>query len=218
MFKIIISLFAEKPDFASQRKLKAQLKEHFTYVSEGIDQQKTSALLKDIYTELYIIEGDRGEVNAQHECRQIQDAKFKQEQEETLIRYCDIFKPSPLNTDIKTVITIGMAGIGKTFASMKYILDWAEGAASENIFFTFPLPFRELNLRKEEEHSFEGLIHQLFPCMKTSEITDYDKYKILIVLDGLDECHLDLEFNESHHWTDVRKKGSVSVMLNLNTH
>ncbi|XP_016519462.1 protein NLRC3-like [Poecilia formosa] len=203
----------EKPDFASQRKLKAQLKEYFTYVSEGIDQEKTSALLKDIYTDLYIIEGDRGEVNAQHELRQVQDAKFKQEQEETLIRYCDIFKPSPLNTNIKTVLTIGVAGIGKTFASMKYILDWAEGTASENIFFTFPLPFRELNLRKEEEHSFEGLIHQLYPAMKTSEITDYDKYEILIVLDGLDECRLDLEFNESHYWTDVKKQGSVSVML-----
>ncbi|KAM4738052.1 NACHT, LRR and PYD domains-containing protein 3-like [Anableps anableps] len=203
----------EKPDFASRRKLKAQLKEHLTYVSEGIDQQKTSSLFKDIYTDLYIIEGDRGEVNVQHECRQVQDAKFKQEHEETPIRYCDIFKPSPVNTDIKTVITIGMAGIGKTFASMKYVLDWAEGAATENIFYTFPLPFRELNLRKEEEHSLEGLIHQFFPAMKTSEITDYDNYEILIVLDGLDECRLDLKFNESHHWTDVRKQGPVSVLL-----
>ncbi|MEQ2196310.1 hypothetical protein XENOCAPTIV_009415 [Xenoophorus captivus] len=203
----------EKPDFASQRKLKAQLKEHFTYVCEGIDQQKTSALLKDIYTDLYIIEGERGEVNAQHECRQVQGAKFKPEQEETPIRYCDIFKPSPVNTDIKTVLTIGMAGIGKTFASLKYILDWAEGTATENIFYTFPLPFRELNLRNKEEHSLEDLIHQFFPAMKTSEITDYDKYEILIVLDGLDECRLDLEFNECNHWTDVRKQASVSVLL-----
>ncbi|KAK5599935.1 hypothetical protein CRENBAI_012964 [Crenichthys baileyi] len=199
----------EKPDFASQRKLKAQLKEHFTYVCEGIDQQKTSALLKDIYTDLYIIEGER----AQHECRQVQGAKFKPEQEETPIRYCDIFKPSPVNTDIKTVLTIGMAGIGKTFASLKYILDWAEGTATENIFYTFPLPFRELNLRNKEEHSLEDLIHQFFPAMKTSEITDYDKYEILIVLDGLDECRIDLEFNESNHWTDVRKQASVSVLL-----
>ncbi|XP_035991346.1 LOW QUALITY PROTEIN: uncharacterized protein LOC105922654 [Fundulus heteroclitus] len=203
----------EKPDFASQRKLRAQLKEHLTYVSEGIDQQRTSTLLKDIYTDLYIVEGDRGEVNSQHECRQVQDAKFKQEQEETPIRYCDIFKPSLVDSDIKTVLTLGMAGIGKTFASMKYILDWVEGTANENIFYTFPLPFRELNLRKEEEHSLEDLIHQFFPAMKTSEITNYDKYEILIVLDGLDECRLDLEFNESHHCTDVRKKASLKVLL-----
>lgn len=152
-------------------------------------------------------------MNAQHECRQVQDAKFKQEQEETPIRYCDIFKPSVVHTDIKTVLTIGMAGIGKTFASMKYILDWTEGTSAENIFYILPLPFRELNLRKEEEHSLEGLIHQFFPGMKTSEIADYDKYEILIVLDGLDECRLDLEFSESLHWTDVRKQGSVSVLL-----
>ncbi|XP_038149964.1 NLR family CARD domain-containing protein 3-like [Cyprinodon tularosa] len=203
----------EKPEFASQRKLKCQLKEHLTFVSEGIDKGKTSALLKDIYTDLYIIEGDRGEINVQHECRQVQDAKFKHEQEETPIRYCDIFKPSPLNTDIKTVVTIGMAGIGKTFASMKYMLDWTEGTVSKNIFFTFPLPFRELNLRKEEERSLEDLIHEFFPGMKTSEITDYDKYEILIVLDGLDECQLELDFSESHQWTDVRKPAPVSVLM-----
>ncbi|XP_040907537.1 uncharacterized protein LOC121190668 isoform X2 [Toxotes jaculatrix] len=204
----------EKPDLASQRKLKSHLKEQFTRVSEGIDKQKTSALLNEIYTDLYIIEGERGEVNAQHESRQVQEAKFKPVREETPIKYHDIFKPaSAENKPIRSVLTIGVAGIGKTFASMKYMLDWAEGTANENIYYTFPLPFRELNLRKENEHSLEELIHQFFPLMKTSEIKDYDKYQILIVLDGLDECRLDLNFSESMDWTDVREKTSVNVLL-----
>ncbi|XP_022607003.1 NLR family CARD domain-containing protein 3-like [Seriola dumerili] len=96
---------------------------------------------------------------------------------------------------------------------MKYMLDWAEGTANEDIYFTFPLPFRELNLRKEGEHSFEELLHQFFPTMKKSEIKDYDKYQILIVLDGLDECRLDLNFSECVDWTDVREVTSVSVLL-----
>uniref|UniRef100_A0A3B4WQH7 NACHT domain-containing protein n=1 Tax=Seriola lalandi dorsalis TaxID=1841481 RepID=A0A3B4WQH7_SERLL len=108
---------------------------------------------------------------------------------------------------------VQMAGIGKTIASMKYMLDWAEGTANENIYFTFPLPFRELNLRKEGEHSFEELLYLFFPDMKKSEIKDYDKYQILIVLDGLDECRLDLNFSECMDWTDVRKVTSVNVLL-----
>ncbi|XP_056249622.1 uncharacterized protein LOC130180216 isoform X2 [Seriola aureovittata] len=202
----------EKPDVRCQRKLKSQLKEQFARVSEGIDRQKTSALLNEIYTDLYIIEGERGEVNAQHESRQVQEAKYKPE--ETPIKYHDIFRPaSGENKPIRTVLTIGVAGIGKTFASMKYMLDWAEGTANENIYFTFPLPFRELNLRKEDEHSFEELLYLFFPDMKKSEIKDYDKYQILIVLDGLDECRLDLNFSECMDWTDVRKVTSVNVLL-----
>ncbi|XP_039903605.1 uncharacterized protein LOC120743801 isoform X6 [Simochromis diagramma] len=202
----------EKPDITSQRKLKSQLKEQFTRVSEGIDRQKTSAVLNEIYTELYIIEGQSGEVNEQQETRQVQNAKFKPVKQETAIKYNEIFT-SGENKHIKTVMTIGVAGIGKTIASMKYMLDWAEGNAVQNIYFMFPLPFRELNLRREEQLSFEDLIHQFFPAMKTSEITDYDKYNILVVLDGFDECRLDLNFSESNKCTDVREQTSVNILL-----
>ncbi|XP_067447794.1 uncharacterized protein [Thunnus thynnus] len=203
-----------KPNIKSQRELKSQLKERFNLVSEGIDRQKTSALLNEIYTDLYIVEGERGDVNLQHESREVQEAKFKPVTEETLIKCCDIFNPAPgEKKPIRTVLTIGLAGIGKTFASMKYMLDWAEGTANENIYYTFPFPLRELNLRKENEHSLEDLIHQFFPAMETSEIIDYNKYQILIVLDGLDECRLDLDFSKSKDWTDVRKPTSVNVLL-----
>ncbi|XP_069383283.1 uncharacterized protein [Paralichthys olivaceus] len=202
----------EKPDVTSQRKLKFQLKEQFTWVSEGIDKQKTSALLNDIFTNVYIIEGQRGEVNAQHEARQVQ-AKFKPVKEEKPIKFHDIFKPESENIPIRTVLTIGVAGIGKSFASMKYMLDWAEGRANENIHYIFPLPFRELNLQKDGEHSLEELLHQFFPAMKESEISNYDKYKILIVLDGFDECRLDLNFSQSMDLTDVKKETSVNDLL-----
>ncbi|XP_029362666.1 uncharacterized protein LOC115046433 isoform X6 [Echeneis naucrates] len=203
----------EKPDVASQRKLKAHLKKQFLFVSEGIDKEKTAASLKEIYTDLYIIEGERGEVNVQHESRQIHLAKFKPTKEEKPIKYNSILEPAHGQNPIKTVLTIGVAGIGKTFASMKYVLDWAEDTDNKKIHFTFPLPFRELNLRKDAEHSFEELLQQFFPFMKKSEITNYDQYKILIVLDGLDECRLDLNFGECQKWTDVRKKTSVNVLL-----
>ncbi|XP_014834901.1 PREDICTED: protein NLRC3-like [Poecilia mexicana] len=201
-------IFSEKPDIRSQRKLKRQLKDQFTSVSEGIDGQKTSALLNEVFTDLYITEGER----AHNEAKQVQDAKFKTTNEETSIKYCDIFRPAN-NQNIRTVLTVGVAGVGKTFASMKYILDWAESKATEHLFFIFPLPFRELNLRADKEHSLEDLIHQFFPAMRTSGITDYDKYNILIVLDGFDECRLDLEFIDTNKWTDVRTSTSINGLL-----
>ncbi|XP_078026310.1 uncharacterized protein LOC117257880 isoform X2 [Epinephelus lanceolatus] len=203
-----------KPDVASQHMLKSQLKEQFTHVPEGMDMQKTSALLNEIYTDLYIIEGERGEVNVQNEIRLVQGAKFKPEGQETSIKYNKIFKQSGENKPkIRTVLTLGVAGIGKTFATKKYMLDWAEDEDHGDVFYMFPLSFRELNLRKEQEHSLEDLIHQFCPAMMTSEITDYNKYRILIVLDGLDECRLRLDFNESNNWTDMRKPTSVNVLL-----
>nr|XP_040050372.1 uncharacterized protein LOC120829869 isoform X6 [Gasterosteus aculeatus aculeatus] len=203
-----------KPDIASRKMLKSQLKEQFSHVPEGTDMQKPSALLNEIYTDLYIIEGQRGEVNAQHEIRQVQDAKFKPDGEEIMIKYHDIFKQSPgLNIPIRTVLTVGVAGIGKTFGTKKYMLDWAEDKANGDMFYMFPLSFRELNLRKEQKLSLEELLHQFFPSMKTSEIKDYDQYRILVVLDGLDECRLDLDFNKSTDWTEMRKPTSVNVLL-----
>ncbi|KAJ4933776.1 hypothetical protein JOQ06_006587 [Pogonophryne albipinna] len=203
-----------KPDAASHQTLKTQLKEQFTHVSEGIDKQKTSTLLNAIYTDLYIIEGERGEIHSQHEVKQVQDAKFKPETQETSIKYHDILKSAAgENSPIRTVLTLGLAGIGKTFATKKYMLDWAEGKANGEIFFIFPLSFRELNLRKKEEHTLEELIFQFCPGMKTSEIKDYDKYSILIVLDGLDECRLELDFKNAVFCTEVSKRTSVSVLL-----
>ncbi|KAM6983013.1 uncharacterized protein LKV04_013412 isoform 2-T2 [Tautogolabrus adspersus] len=201
-----------KPHLSSQWELKSQLKKQFTHVTMGVDMQKTSALLNDIYTDLYIIEGERGEVNIQHEARQIEGAKFKPQ--ETSIKYDAIFEPAVGKTkNIKSVLTTGMAGIGKSFATMKYMLDWAEDKSHTDIFYMFPLSFRELNLRKDEMHSLEELLYSFFPGMKTSEIKDYDKYNILIVLDGFDECRLDLVFNESENCTDVKKQTSVRVLL-----
>ncbi|XP_030590468.1 protein NLRC3-like [Archocentrus centrarchus] len=202
----------EKPDITSHRNLKSHLKDQFTCVSEGIDRQKASAVLNEIYTELYIIEGQSEEVNDQQETRQIQNAKFKPVREETAIKYNKIFT-SVENKPIKTVMTLGVAGIGKTITSMKYMLDWADGTDIQNIYYIFPLPFRELNLRREEQQSFEELLHQFFPAMRTSEISDYNKYQILIVLDGFDECRLDLDFSESNKYIDVKESTSVNVLL-----
>ncbi|XP_072306311.1 uncharacterized protein [Eucyclogobius newberryi] len=206
----------EKPDVVSQRYLKRALIKRYESVAEGVDRASTTAVsLKDIYTDLYIIEEEKAEVYQQSETRQVQQGKNVEVRKEIPIKYQDIFKASAdrPKDDIKTVLTTGVAGIGKTFASMKYMLDWAEGTSSPNINMTFPLPFRELNLRKDLELSLEELLYEFFPCMKTSEITNYEQYKVLIVLDGLDECRLDLNFGQTQILSDIGQKTTVNNLL-----
>ncbi|KAK6300014.1 hypothetical protein J4Q44_G00300470, partial [Coregonus suidteri] len=55
-----------------QRELKSNLKKKFQCVFEGIAKQGNPTLLNRIYTELYITEGGKGEVNNEHELRQIE--------------------------------------------------------------------------------------------------------------------------------------------------
>ncbi|KAM3850459.1 protein NLRC3-like, partial [Diretmus argenteus] len=111
-------------------------------------------LLNQIYTELYITEGGSGEVNEEHEIRRIETASRKAAEPETPITCEDIFKPLPGREEpIRTVMTRGVAGIGKTVLTQKFTLDWAEDQTNHNIHFMFPFTFRELNLLKGKEFS-----------------------------------------------------------------
>ncbi|XP_016516742.1 NACHT, LRR and PYD domains-containing protein 3-like [Poecilia formosa] len=133
-----------------QNKLKSGLKKKFQSVFEGIANAGSPTLLNQIYTELYITEGGTGEVNDEHEVRQIETASRKPHRPETAIRQEDIFKVPPgRDQPIRTVMTKGVAGIGKTVLTQKFTLDWAEDKAHQNIHFILPFTFSELNVLRE---------------------------------------------------------------------
>nr|XP_046196033.1 NLR family CARD domain-containing protein 3-like isoform X1 [Oncorhynchus gorbuscha]XP_046196034.1 NLR family CARD domain-containing protein 3-like isoform X1 [Oncorhynchus gorbuscha] len=197
-----------------QRELKSNLKKKFQCVFEGIAQQGNPTLLNKIYTELYITEGGTGEVNNEHELRQIETTTRKQARPETPIKCNDIFKPlTGQDKPIRTVLTKGVAGIGKTVSVQKFILDWAEGKANQDVQFVFSFPFRELNLMKDDKHTFIELLNHFSVETKQSGISNYNKYKVLFIFDGLDECRLPLDFQKNKICWDVTESTSVDVLL-----
>uniref|UniRef100_A0A669EC24 B30.2/SPRY domain-containing protein n=1 Tax=Oreochromis niloticus TaxID=8128 RepID=A0A669EC24_ORENI len=196
------------------RNLKSALKKKFQCVFEGIAKAGNPTLLNQIYTELYITEGGTAEVNDEHEVRQIETASRKPDRPETTIRQEDIFKASPGRDEpIRTVLTKGVAGIGKTVLTQKYSLDWAEDKANQDIQFIFPFTFRELNVLKEEKFSLVELVHHFFTETKEAGICSFEDFQVVFIFDGLDECRLPLDFHKTTILTDPRKSTSVDVLL-----
>ncbi|KAK0132532.1 NACHT, LRR and PYD domains-containing protein 12 [Merluccius polli] len=197
-----------------QHKLKSHLKEKTQCVFEGVAKAGQPTPLNEIYTELFITEGGSGEVNKEHEVRLIEAASRKPAKEETPIKCEDILKPLPgQDQPIRTIMTTGVAGIGKTIITHKFTLDWAEGKANHDIHFIFPFTFRELNLLKGKKFSLVGLLHHFFIETKEAGICRYDWFQVVFILDGLDECRLPLDFQNNQICTDVTASTSVDVLL-----
>uniref|UniRef100_A0A4W6CQ79 NACHT domain-containing protein n=1 Tax=Lates calcarifer TaxID=8187 RepID=A0A4W6CQ79_LATCA len=197
-----------------QHNLKSNLKKKFQCLFEGISKAGNPTFLNQIYTELYITEGGTGEVSDEHEVRQMETTSRKPDRPETTIRQEDIFKASPGRDEpIRTVMTKGVAGIGKTVLTQKFTLDWAEDKANQDIHFTFPFTFRELNVLKEKKLSLVELVHHFFTETKEAGICRFEEFQVVFIFDGLDECRLPLDFHNTEILTDVTESTSVDVLL-----
>ncbi|XP_050956640.1 NLR family CARD domain-containing protein 3-like isoform X1 [Labeo rohita] len=192
---------------------RSNLLKKFERLYEGTATQGNPTLLNEIYTELYITESESGEISNEHEVRQIETQSRRTATEDTAIKCNDIFRPLPgQDKAIRTVLTKGVAGIGKTVSVQKFILDWAEGKENQDVQLIFPLPFREINLMKDKTLSLSDLVHVFFPETKEMEISS-DEDKVLFIFDGLDECRLSLDFKSKVKLCNISESASVDVLL-----
>ncbi|XP_062394241.1 NACHT, LRR and PYD domains-containing protein 3-like isoform X1 [Sardina pilchardus] len=193
---------------------KASLKRRVENISEGIVKPGAEILLNTIYTELYITEGENEGVNREHEVLQAESASRSQTTEDTPINCNDIFKPLPGQKCIRTVMTKGVAGIGKTVSVQKFILDWTDGVANQDVDFIFPLSFRKLNLVRGDQYSLHSLLLDFHPELK--ELNDSEEYKdcqVVFIFDGLDESRLTLDLEQNSKLSDVKQTSSVDVLM-----
>ncbi|KAK7944389.1 hypothetical protein WMY93_000117 [Mugilogobius chulae] len=168
-------------------KLKSHLQQRFSRVFEGVAKAGDSAPLNQIYTELYITEGGASEVNQEHEVRLMESAANQ------------------------SVLTKGVAGVGKTVLTQKFSLDWAEGRANQELQLLFPFTFRELNVLRDTQFSLVELLHHFFSPSKA--LCSFQQLQVLFIFDGLDECRLPLDFRRTRVLTDPTESVSVDVLL-----
>ncbi|XP_062299566.1 NACHT, LRR and PYD domains-containing protein 3-like [Scomber scombrus] len=144
-------------------------------VTDGTDETERIPI-DSIYTEVHITEGRSKEVNTQHEVRQLETASKMKTVHDTPIKRQDIFKPLPDQQKriIRVVLMNGVAGVGKTFSVQKFTLDWAQRSNNQDISQVIPLPFRELNLIRDEKKTkvVEDFLGEEY---SDSSLDDYQK-------------------------------------------
>ncbi|XP_037398362.1 NACHT, LRR and PYD domains-containing protein 3-like isoform X2 [Pygocentrus nattereri] len=221
---------------------KTSMKNKYDSLFEGIKSEKNRTLLNRVYTQLYIIEGESVGVNEEHEVLQMEKTPRRHLQDSP-INCLDIFKPlqapggetqeeniraveadslrhrereedhRPEEQKFRAVLTKGNAGIGKTVSVQKFILDWAEGKANQDVDFMFVLPFRELNLIKDDQYSLHGLLCAFHPELKHLDPEIYDQIKAVFIFDGLDESRIPLNFEQCEKVSDITMTSSVGVLM-----
>ncbi|XP_017537000.2 NLR family CARD domain-containing protein 3-like isoform X2 [Pygocentrus nattereri] len=225
------SYLEQHPKEAVLERHRVSMKKKYESLFEGIKTEENKTLLNRIYTQLYIIEGESEGVNEEHEVLQMEETTRKRLQD-TPITCIDIFKPDQGKQgqkrkrkegikenkgskvpELRAVLTKGIAGIGKTVSVQKFILDWAEGKANQDVELMLVLPFRELNLIKDDQYSLHGLLCDFHPELKDLDPKIYDQLKAVFIFDGLDESRIPLNFKRCEIVSDITTTTSVGVLM-----
>ncbi|XP_067897770.1 protein NLRC3-like [Heterodontus francisci] len=184
-------------------------REMFEHMIESGEKGGKRVLLCERFINVSIIEGDSSE-----------NANEAEEPEGTWIELGDIFKP-PTGQDkaALTVVTKGIAGIGKSILVQKFISDWTTGAALSQYDFIFRFSFRELSLLSNEkkEITLPELVKWYYPHIENSgSILANESIRSLFIFDGLSDGELEIDFNKHIVCRDLTAKVALgSLLVNL---
>ncbi|XP_033947772.1 NACHT, LRR and PYD domains-containing protein 12-like [Pseudochaenichthys georgianus] len=193
-----------------QAELKSYIENSTKDLYRGTKDCGSFTPLKEIYTELYITKGGSREVNNEHEVIQLECRRNLFEEKKVQLN--DILNAFSNEDDPpKRVLTTGIAGIGKSVAVQKFLLDWASGEANQTTQFIFPFTFRDLNLIKDKPWSLMTLIVNYF--VEVKDFSDFCNSSVFFIFDGLDESKLPLDFENNEMCRSVTKITTVDVLL-----
>ncbi|KAK7143572.1 hypothetical protein R3I93_014665 [Phoxinus phoxinus] len=195
--------------------LKLALKKKYEMVYEGFSPQGYPVPFESVYTDLFITDGINASVNSEHEFRtKIEELLETGKVNRTPLTGNDLFpSESPRARRIRSVLSRGVPGSGKSFAVQRFILDWADGKVHQGIFFLIPLQFKELNKMLEGEHTLISLISTFYPEMKEIDTLEFEGCPVMFICDGLDDTQILFNFRRTTYWCDACKPTSVQVLI-----
>uniref|UniRef100_A0A3B3Z444 NACHT domain-containing protein n=1 Tax=Poecilia mexicana TaxID=48701 RepID=A0A3B3Z444_9TELE len=194
--------------------LSLALKRHRRGEIKHFQRKKLESHLKTRF--LKEINDEKEEINhpnqgtTEHIIRRENGSKEEEHKQNTFTKVkstSDIFKDVEGN-QTRIVLTIGEAGIGKSFHMRKFIKEWAKPVE-----LLFLIDFSKLNSTKNKKISLFELLNHFFEETKNIIICDYSQLNILFLLDGLDAYQHCLDFENNEILTDVREPTSIDVLL-----
>lgn len=111
----------------------------------------------------------------------------------------------------KTIITLGLSGVGKTTLVQTCILEWAKGNSHHDVDLLFPFTFWELNLLKGKLSVIE-LIQTFYPDLTELDESSLNENNVCFIFDGLDQYHLPLNF-KCPTLCNLHEKASVDILV-----
>ncbi|XDV38816.1 hypothetical protein PO909_008148 [Leuciscus waleckii] len=195
--------------------LKLALKKKYEMVYEGFSPQGQPVPFESVYSDLYMTDGINASVNSEHEFRsKIEELQETGKVNRTPLTGNDLFPTVTTRArHIRSVLSRGVPGSGKSFAVQRFILDWADGKVHQGIFFLIPLQFKELNKMLEGEHTLLSLISTFYPEMKEIDTLEFEGCPVMFIFDGLDDTQIHFTFRRTAYWCDACRPSSVKVLI-----
>lgn len=195
--------------------LKEQLKKQYSTIHEGCPKEGAPADFESVFVEHYMTAGLYAPVNGEHELRGlVEELRVDRRFQYKPMKNTEIYNPQVVaERYLRLMLMRGIAGSGKTTAVQRFILDWVNETAHEEIYFLYPLNGMELLPRLDEEITFRELLNEKFPVLKTLDDLEFEDCQIMFVLDGMDELLHRLDFLYTHCWSDSNTKISLRILL-----
>uniref|UniRef100_G1TTF6 NLR family CARD domain containing 3 n=1 Tax=Oryctolagus cuniculus TaxID=9986 RepID=G1TTF6_RABIT len=162
-------------------------------------------------TSLLLVEGLTDLQLREHDFTQVETTRGGQRPART-IPLDRLFLPlSRVSIPPRVSITVGVAGMGKTTLVRHFVRLWAGGQVGKDFSLVLPLTFRDLNTY--EKLCVDRLICSAFPHIGESGLAVAAPARVLLILDGLDECKTPLDFSNTVACTDPKKEIQVDHLI-----
>uniref|UniRef100_A0A8C0X2E3 NACHT domain-containing protein n=1 Tax=Castor canadensis TaxID=51338 RepID=A0A8C0X2E3_CASCN len=160
---------------------------------------------------LLMVEGLTDLQLREHDFTQVEATRGGQRPARTLALDRLFLPLSRVSIPPRVSITVGVAGMGKTTLVRHFVRLWTQGQVGKDFSLVLPLTFRDLNIH--EKLSAERLVRSVFPNVGESGLVVTAPARVLLVLDGLDECKIPLDFSNTVACTDPKKDIQVDHLI-----